>query len=137
MHHQPNCLFVFNQPRKQNSIVIPFSFLSPVTRGVFGPRSLPSESALPSATSDALVDLVVTEPTSPVTPKLETARSVEARNPKRLLGWDFDRNGGLSRAFHGEQSRLGFGYSDIFETHSNSEKGGHGPGVYLRYRFRR
>ena len=53
----------------------------------------------------------------------------------RLRDWHMDRDGGLYLPFQRGASRLAVAYSDIFETHGDPDKGGHGMSILFRYDF--
>lgn len=54
-----------------------------------------------------------------------------------MEGWRMDIERGLFRPLRDHAFRLALAYSDIFETRSHPDKGGHGPGIVFRYDFRR
>ena len=54
-----------------------------------------------------------------------------------MEGWRMDIERGLFRPLRHHAFRLALAYSDIFETRSHPDKGGHGPGIVFRYDFRR
>ena len=52
-----------------------------------------------------------------------------------LHGFHMDRDGALFRPFQEGASRFALAYSDIFETHGDPDKGGHGLSILFRYDF--
>ena len=50
-----------------------------------------------------------------------------------LPGWRLETDRGLFHYFRNQASVLAFSYSDIFETRSNPDKGGHGLAILLRH----
>jgi hypothetical protein len=54
-----------------------------------------------------------------------------------MEGWRMDIERGLFRPLRDHAFRLAVAYNDIFERRGHPDKGGHGPGLVLRYDFRR
>jgi hypothetical protein len=49
--------------------------------------------------------------------------------------WRVDATGGLTRPVLNSGSQLRLGYSDIFETRGNPDKGGHGVSILFKHNF--
>jgi len=75
-----------------------------------------------------------------VEPQME---KVEGKTPENwallqtLRKWGINAEHGLSHTFSEPQWSMALQYSDIFETRSNPERGGHGMSVFFRYSFRK
>ena len=54
-----------------------------------------------------------------------------------MEGWRMDIERGLFRPLRDHAFRLAVAYNDIFERRGHPDKGSHGPGLVLRYDFRR
>lgn len=54
-----------------------------------------------------------------------------------LRRWKFESEEGIRHTFENARWQFALGYTDIFETHSNPEKGGHGLALFFRYEFGR
>jgi hypothetical protein len=147
-------------PTPENALLLHFAFRSPqsfqATPRVAIPASKmfsrPSLALRPRTLAGALLlarsnapssafpvsDVAAEDETSDASEpfQLETRKKLPVNSPllSVLPGrWGVDSSGGLIHALPHGASQLRLGYSDIFETGGNAEKGGHGPSILFRY----
>jgi hypothetical protein len=138
-HSGDGCLFQLDQAAKPSPALVEFSFSpagstlnfqrdSHAESDEISPFSALDQSALPTFSLNTV---------NPPTDKVEGKTPENWALLQTLRKWGINAEHGLSHTFNEPQWSLALQYSDIFETRSNPERGGHGMSVFFRYSFRK